>query len=79
MDTKAAVKRALQTPMAQNELWQLIATAWFDKWKAYVNFDAVADVKVSRFPLIPFNPYLYDPMMYRRLKVVIPDQWTTVL
>eukprot|EP01033_Poteriospumella_lacustris_P017346 gene17346-12400_t len=45
MDTKAAVKRALQTPMAQNEVWQPIATAWFDKWKAYVNFDAVADVK----------------------------------
>eukprot|EP01033_Poteriospumella_lacustris_P003550 gene3550-2588_t len=45
MNTKAAVKQALKTPLVQNEVWQPIATAWFDKWKAYVNFNDVADVK----------------------------------
>jgi hypothetical protein len=40
----------MQYPLVLDEVWQPIATAWFDKWKAYVNYDAVGDVKVSRFP-----------------------------
>jgi hypothetical protein len=50
MDEKAAVKQALQTPMVFNEFWQPIATAWFDKWKAYVNYDD--DEEVRRLPLL---------------------------
>jgi hypothetical protein len=50
MKEKTRVKQGLQTPLVLDEVWQPIATAWFDKWKAYVNYDVVADVQVSRFP-----------------------------
>ena len=43
MDEKTKVKQALKSPLVLNKIWQPIATAWFDKWKAYVNFDAVVD------------------------------------
>eukprot|EP01033_Poteriospumella_lacustris_P003541 gene3549-2587_t len=47
MDEKARVKQALQTPLVLDEVWQPIATAWFDKWKAYVIYDAVTDIKLK--------------------------------
>jgi hypothetical protein len=50
MKEKTRVKQALQTPLVLHQVWQPIATAWFDKWKAYVSYDAVTDVKVRRFP-----------------------------
>eukprot|EP01033_Poteriospumella_lacustris_P018772 gene18772-13527_t len=52
MDEKTKVKKALKSPLVLDKVWQPIATAWFDKWKAYVNFDAVAGVKTvkDRYP-----------------------------
>jgi hypothetical protein len=48
MDEKATVKQALQTPLVVNEVWQLIAAAWFDEWKAYVNYDDEEQVSQRR-------------------------------
>eukprot|EP01033_Poteriospumella_lacustris_P017347 gene17347-12401_t len=45
MKEKTRVKLALQTPLVLDQVWQPIATAWFDKWKAYVTYDAVGDVE----------------------------------
>jgi hypothetical protein len=33
------VKRSLGTQFMENQVWQPIATGWFEKWKVYVNFD----------------------------------------
>lgn len=35
---KDIVKQALQAPLVLKEHWLPIATGWFEKWKAYVNF-----------------------------------------
>eukprot|EP01033_Poteriospumella_lacustris_P017345 gene17345-12399_t len=50
MDEKATVKQALQTPLVHNDVWQPIATAWFDKWKAYINYNDDEQTVGARHP-----------------------------
>jgi hypothetical protein len=40
-EEKCEIKQSLGTQFVENQLWQPIATIWFEKWKIYVNFDEV--------------------------------------
>ena len=33
------VKNSMNTPLDEEQIWQPIATKWYEKWKIYVNFD----------------------------------------
>jgi hypothetical protein len=76
MDEKATVKQALQTPLVHNEVWQPIATAWFDKWKAYVNYND--DEQVSQLPLLIFQDTPSKPL-YRLWGLVTRGRCETAL
>jgi hypothetical protein len=51
------VKQNMNSRLIENDLWQLISSEWFSKWKQYVDFDSNPKFSSDEVKIVTLNDF----------------------
>ncbi len=64
------VKQNMNSRLIENDLWQLISSEWFSKWKQYVDFDSNPKFSSDEVKIVTLNDFeMYFIMICKKNQI----------